>query len=52
MNEMDMALEIIAAIEELSVNDFIAEYNRLIDKNIKRKDVKKWNGFPVYYNPE
>lgn len=53
MNEMDMALEMINAIEELSIADFIAEYNRLTGKNVKQEDVEEgWNGFPVYYNPE
>ena len=50
MNEMDMALEIMNAIEELSVDNFIAEYNRLTGKNVEKGNID-WNGFPVYYNP-
>lgn len=50
-NEMDMALEIIAAIEELSWDDFIAEYKRITGKNVDENKIK-WNGFPVYYDPE
>ncbi len=55
MDEMGMALEMMAAMEELSVDDFIAEYNRVTAKSIgiivKKEDIK-WNGFPVYYNPD
>ena len=52
MNEMDMALEMIDAIEKLSISDFITEYNRLMGKKIEREDIANWNGFPVYYNPD
>ena len=52
MNEMDMALEMITAIEELSISDFIAEYNRLMGKKIEKEDITNWNGFPVYYNSD
>lgn len=51
MNEMDMALEIINAIEELSVDDFITEYNRIMNKNVNKEDII-WTSFPTYYNPD
>lgn len=51
MNEMDMALEMMNAMEELSVDEFVVEYNRVMGKNVKKEDVL-WNEFPVYYDPE
>ena len=51
MNEMDMALEMINAIEELSVDDFVTEYNQMMNKDVKKENVL-WNKFPVYYDPE
>ena len=51
MNEIDMALKMINAIENLPLNEFIMEYNRVTGENVDKHDVI-WNGFPVYYNPE
>ena len=52
MNEMEMALKMIAVIENLSPDDFIAEYNRVTGESIGRHEITSWNGFPVYYDPD
>ena len=51
MEQMTMALEMFSAIEELSLDDFVVEYNRITGNNITGDKVA-WNGFPVYYDPE
>ena len=51
MTEMDMALKMISAIEDLSPDDFIVEYNKMFNENISINKIN-WNGFPVYYDPE